>query len=315
MIHAAPLSGPHWPAAARRYLYIGVAVSLAVHILVLALRFHAPAAPRSPADARLDVVLLNTLTQDKPVEPTVLAQADMDGGGEHSAGAARSPLPAQAEETRILLAREQTRQQELEALQRDLMVALRAGYAQAAEQRAGAGGGASSAEGQDDATMAQLAQQYAAIAARIEAYNRQPRRHYFAPSASAWPYAAYVEAWRERVEEVGNREYPEAARGRLYGSLRMTVFVRADGSVESMVIDQPSEHAVLNEAARDIVERAAPFAPFPDAVRQDTDVIAITRTWHFQNDAVTTSQASDAASPGAAAATPPALPSNNPETP
>lgn len=68
----------------------------------------------------------------------------------------------------------------------------------------------------------------------------------------------------------------------------MTVFVRADGSVEGVEIDQAAPHAVLNEAARKIVASAAPFAPFPDSVRRETDVIAITRTWHFSNDALTT---------------------------
>src|SRR5690606_37558210 len=133
-----------------------------------------------------------------------------------------------------------------------------------------------------------LAQQVAAISERIQDYNRQPRRHYFAPSASAWVYADYVEHWRNRVEEFGNAHYPDAARGRYYGSLRMTVFVRADGSVEKIEFDQPSEHDVLNQAARNIVLQAAPFAPFPDAIQRDTDIIAITRTWHFQNDAIST---------------------------
>lgn len=290
MNHAALVLPSSWQSPARRHLAIGVAVSLAVHALVLALRFQGVEAPPARADdPRLDVVLLNTLTQDTPVEPTVLAQVDMDGGGTHEAGAARSPLPAETGETQVLLAREQARLRELEALQRDLMVALRSHHARMAEQQSGAGGGEAAAfDGVDPTTLAQLAQQYAAISARVEDYNRQPRRHYFAPSASAWPYAEYVETWRERIEEVGNREYPEAARGRYYGSLRMTVFVRADGSVEGMEIDQPSPHAVLNDAARAIVLRAAPFAPFPDAVRRDTDVIAITRTWHFRNDALTT---------------------------
>ena len=38
---------------------------------------------------------------------------------------------------------------------------------------------------------------------------------------------------------------------------------------------------VLDEAAQRIVRLAAPFAPFPDNISQDTDILSITRTWTF----------------------------------
>lgn len=70
----------------------------------------------------------------------------------------------------------------------------------------------------------------------------------------------------------------------MYGSLRMTVYIRSDGTVERMDIDKPSEHKILNDAARRIVALATPFAPFPPQIARDTDVLAITRTWYFTND-------------------------------
>ncbi len=277
---------------ARRYLWVGVGVSLAVHALLLSLHFRGPTPAAPVRDTGLEVVLLNMRATTPAVDPQVRAQADLDGGGNHDAGIARSPLPAAPEiDTRIALAREQARQRELEALQREWLTRLAQAPAQAQAQAAPRGDAqaapAQSADtARDDANA--LAQQYAAIAARVEDYQRQPRRHYFAPSASAWPYAEYVEGWRERIEDVGNRFYPAAARGRVYGSLRLTVFVRADGSIERTELDASSGQPVLDAAAQDIVRRAAPFPPFPDAVRRDTDILAITRTWHFQNDAITT---------------------------
>lgn len=273
---------------ARRYLLIGVAVSLLVHALILSLQFRGPPAPAPVRDLGLEVVLLNMQADSAPVQANVRAQANLEGGGDDAAGLARSPLPAAPEaDTQLALARETARQRELEAEQRAWLTLL----ARNPQPEPAAGtdtqAGASQSTAQADA-VAELAQQYAAIAARVEDYQRQPRRHYFAPSASAWPYAEYVEAWRERVEDVGNRFYPAAARGRVYGSLRLTVFVRANGSVERIELDNPSGHALLDAAAQDIVRRAAPFAPFPTAIRGETDVLAITRTWHFQNDAITT---------------------------
>ncbi|SUV87026.1 membrane protein [Bordetella pertussis] len=108
------------------------------------------------------------------------------------------------------------------------------------------------------------------------------------PAAQASRHAAYLDAWRTRIETIGTRHYPEDARGRIYGSLRITVTVRADGSLADFEIDQPSPHAVLNQAARRIVQMAAPFPPFPPEMARDTDVLVITRTWHFVNDSLET---------------------------
>lgn len=270
-----------------------MAASLLVHACLLALRFHAPPVPDRPPVSSIEVVLLNARTDTEPVRATALAQASMDGGGDSDEGLARSPLPPSPSlDSVVPTATPEQRVQELEARQRDMMARLASQYAALAQARAqdAAPDGTSAPALPDDTeqTLALLAQQYAAVSQRVEDYNRRPRRHFFAPSASAVPFAHYVEDWRQRVESIGNQYYPEAARGRVYGSLRMTVFVRADGSVEEIVFDAPSEHAILNDAARDIVRKAAPFAPFPDEVRREADIIAITRTWHFQNDAIST---------------------------
>ena len=86
----------------------------------------------------------------------------------------------------------------------------------------------------------------------------------------------------EKVERIGNLNYPEAARAlKLYGSLLLTVSIRSDGSVESVEINRSSGHTVLDAAAVKIVEMSAPFAAFPPDIKRDTDVLHITRTWMF----------------------------------
>jgi protein TonB len=97
-----------------------------------------------------------------------------------------------------------------------------------------------------------------------------------------------VEDWRARVEKIGNENYPDEARGKVYGSLRMTVAVRKDGSVADAAIDKSSGSPVLDRAARRIVNMAGPFPPFPPEVARDTDVLEITRTWVFTNDQLST---------------------------
>ena len=110
--------------------------------------------------------------------------------------------------------------------------------------------------------------QVAALAARVQQYSAEPRKQFVAPSAEASRYAAYLDAWRTRVEAVGTQHYPDEARGRIYGSLRLTVSVRADGSIADVEIDEPSPHAVLNQAARHrAAGRAVPALPARDRAR------------------------------------------------
>ena len=102
--------------------------------------------------------------------------------------------------------------------------------------------------------------------------------------ADEYRFAQYLEEWRRKVERVGNQNYPEAARGRLYGGVLIPVAINSDGSLLSIEINRSSGHIVLDEAARRIIERGAPYAPFPPSIRRDTDVIEITRTLFFTSD-------------------------------
>ena len=104
-----------------------------------------------------------------------------------------------------------------------------------------------------------------------------------APSTKAAVGAAYLRAWRERIEAVGNRDYPLASsRYGIYGDLRLLAAVRRDGTVARVEILASSGHAVLDEAAIRILREAAPFAPFPPALSAEADVLEIIRTWKFR---------------------------------
>jgi protein TonB len=125
------------------------------------------------------------------------------------------------------------------------------------------------------------------LTTRIEtqgtAYASRARRKAISTSTREYRYASYMEAWRRKVQRIGNLNYPEeAARQGLYGNLILHVAIRADGSLERVRIVRSSGQPVLDEAAIKIVELAAPFAPFPPDIRAETDVLDITRVWQFQ---------------------------------
>lgn len=95
--------------------------------------------------------------------------------------------------------------------------------------------------------------------------------------------AFYLNSWRRKIERIGNLNYPsEARREGIYGSLRLLVSVLPDGSLKEVELLESSGHRVLDDAAIRIVELSAPFPPFPDELRETTDILEIIRTWQFR---------------------------------
>jgi protein TonB len=134
--------------------------------------------------------------------------------------------------------------------------------------------------------MASRSLEIAELTARINeksnAYANRQRRKAISASTREYKYANYLEAWRRKVERIGNLNYPdEAKQHKLYGNLILHVAVRSDGSIERVRVLRSSGFDVLDEAAVRIVELAAPFSPFPPDIKEDTDILDITRTWQF----------------------------------
>lgn len=122
----------------------------------------------------------------------------------------------------------------------------------------------------------------ALISKQQDDYQKRPKRKFIGARAKEYRYALYVDAWRQKVEQIGNLNYPAAAKDQqLYGQLQMTVSIRSDGSIENIELNRSSGHKVLDEAAKHIVEMGAPYARFPEDISKEVDVLSITRTWTF----------------------------------
>ncbi|MES9883356.1 MAG: TonB family protein [Sedimenticola sp.] len=130
----------------------------------------------------------------------------------------------------------------------------------------------------------EIARLTAEIARKESAYAKRPRKKYISASTKEHKYASYLDSWRRKVERVGNLNYPDEARSkRLYGNLVLEVSIRQSGEVSEIVVRTASGHKLLDDAAKRIVRQSAPFAPFPAEIREETDIIVITRTWQFLN--------------------------------
>jgi len=120
------------------------------------------------------------------------------------------------------------------------------------------------------------------LEARGSAYASRQRHKSISASTREYRYANYLAAWARKVEQIGNLNYPQAAKDqRLHGNLILHVGVRADGTVEQIRIVRSSGHELLDQAAIKIVQLAAPYAPFPPDIAAETDVLDIIRTWQF----------------------------------
>ena len=262
---------------------LALLISIAVHAGLLAVHFSRPAPPAAQ-ETTLEVTLLNVRGDTTPQVAQVIAQHDFDGGGTSETGVAATPLPLTHTDARdeVALAALRQRQKELEAEQQRLFALLQSRTDAAVGSNAiDPDTAAQTGEDELEQESVLVNARIAAIKQKIERYNARPRQHFVGPSARSSVEAQYVEAWRDKIEQLGTEHYPVEARGRIYGSLQLTVYIRRDGSLEKVEIDRPAAQAVLNQAALRIVQLAAPFPPLPPEMAADTDILAITRTWHF----------------------------------
>jgi protein TonB len=263
-------------------------ISIALHMMAMAVHFKVPDAMRWKSESQpLEVVLVNAKTRDKPTKADALAQANVDRGGNVDQNRrAKTPLPVtEPQNPGKDLAEAQRRTQQLEAQQQSLLAQARESARRVpleTPRSAPAEEATKQPNGRDLADLSLAAMRLQAqIDKQIDEYQKRPRKRFIGANAREYRFAQYEEDWRVKVERVGTLNYPPEARGKHYGHLRLTVTIRADGSVESIELDRSSGLKVLDAAAFKIVRMATPFAAFPADIRRDTDLLVITRTWFF----------------------------------
>ncbi len=301
---------------------VAIWVSILIHAVILTIKFQPELKKFADHLPSLDVVLVNSKTKNAPDKAELLAQANLDRGGNTDANRKlKTALPAPDQKTtevklkpnaearnaaksaklKAQEAREQKRVDELEKQAQELLTQIKSSKkiesnptqnAASAEPEQGEQKVKTKSLDRADLIAASLEMDrlQAQIAKQQDEYQKRPKRKFIGARTKEYRFALYVESWRQKVERIGNMNYPEAAKAqKLYGQLRMTVSINADGSLESVVIDQKSNYQVLDDAAKRIVELGAPYTTFPEDIKKDTDILSITRTWTFtQEDALST---------------------------
>ncbi len=280
----------YWEAMDRqsRLLTASVGISLVLHALILTLHFKFPDTLRWKSSPHpLEVMLVNAKTNEKPLRAEALAQANLDGGGNvDEPRRATAPLPVTEPRTTgrdVIEARRRVEQ--LEEQQRRLLAKAQEASASVpppADAPSPAADPSPQVGGRDLADLSVAAMRLQAqIDKRVEEYQKRPRKRFIGARATEYRFALYEEGWRAKIERVGTLNYPAEARGKIYGSLRLTVTLRPDGTIDKVELDRSSGLKILDEAAFRILQMAAPFAAFPSEISKDTDLLVITRTWFF----------------------------------
>ena len=285
------LAGSHRASLGTR-MRTAIIFSLLAHVFLIAgVGVKLPdLAKRDDLTPRLEIVLVNAQSKAAPQKADVLAQHNLDGGGNtDDKQRAKSPLPVIADqklESDVQVALKRVERLEREA--RELTVQKQAKTAvdaappapKAAEPQAEP---VQTTAGSDLLQRSlEIARLEAQIARDMNAYQERPRKRFIGARAQEVRFARYVEDWRQKVERVGDLNYPQPARDlKLQGRLMVTVGIKADGSLESIDINRPSGFKALDEGARRIVQLAAPFGAFPAEIAKDTDILYITRWWTF----------------------------------
>lgn len=287
---------PNLPAGKGR-LGTALAISLAVHGALLAIHFTFPDAGKFAREKALDIVLVNAKSARKPHEAQALAQANLDGGGNTEENRrAKTPLPPTAQQTAGEdIQQMQRRVQELESVQRRMLTQAKslrtvASAQTVSEQPAPV----PSLSGLDLAESARaMARLEGEISKSADEYSRKPRKKFVGARTEEYALSPYLDAWKQKIERIGTLNYPEAARGKLYGSVVLYVELRAeDGSIYNAEVSRSSGHKVLDQAAMNILRMSAPFGPIPQQALSGATVLSFARTWYFtQGDALNTAVA------------------------
>ena len=267
-------------------LQLALGVSVAVHAVLLTVRFVDPEAfNRVFEDTPLEVILVNARTTQQPEKATAIAQAAMAGGGDSNRGRATSPLPPALISAAGDDAQDQA-QRQLETLQeqQNLMLAQIKSQLAALPPRDPKRPTLTPEQAEREKKRRQLIKLLAEIERRINEENSRPKKRYISPATREEVYAVYYDKLRRSIEDKGTENFPEFAGKKLYGELTMVVVVNFDGQILATEIVQKSGSRTLDRRAEAIVRSAGPFGRFNEAMRRKSDQIHVVSRFKFTRD-------------------------------
>ena len=267
-------------------MQIALGVSLAVHAVLLTIRFVDPEGfNRIFEDTPLEVILVNAKSPDAPDKAQAIAQANLAGGGDAAKGRATSPLPPSAL-TDLGDASEEETARQLQAMQAQQTLLLAQVKSQlAALPPPDPNQVMSKAEQRErEEKRRQLVEILAEIERRINMENARPKKRFLSPATREEVYAVYYDALKRKIEDEGTENFPQVGGKKLYGELTMIVTVDAKGHVVDTEVVESSGNRTLDRQAAAIARAAGPFGNFTPAMRRQAEQISVVSRFKFTRD-------------------------------
>lgn len=275
-------------------LSVWLFIAAVIHAIVLMGVAFVPPKPQIVSKA-IEVTIVNSATKKAPENAKYFAQNNQIAAGLEN----QKPMPV--EKKRPSSGADKRKQHESQtakpqtAIQHRLITQKAAPKKlESAEKQEPTEAKDESSKSQPELSMEELDKQIAQLGAKIQYLKESSEKTNIKSvnmiSAHRYVAAQYVKDWERKVERIGNLNYPQINGTQDFsGNLSMDVGINADGSIYDMKIVKSSGISELDEAAKRIVNMSAPFAPLPEVITKELDVLRIRRVWSFSNEGNTVS--------------------------
>jgi len=261
-------------------------------IVILGVTFVSSPSAKQKIPPSLDVILVNTTNSETPDKADYLAQTSQDGGGNSEEKVRRTDLfsaPTLSKQpgmAQFQASSQQTPVKKQES-QKAFITQNNASHKVKSQKKE------TNKEvieqilkpQQQNKRAARMAEE---LSLTLQEFAQKPKEKFLNSRTKEYVAASYMRGWVDKVERLGNADYPDAAiRAKLSGTLILDVVINADGTLKEINLRRSSGHQILDDAAKRIVKMSSPFAPFSAKLQKQADIIHITRSWEFQSNQLT----------------------------
>ncbi len=266
-------------------LLIAFFIALVVHaIILLGVSFSLP--EQQKVNKQIEITLAHTKVKKAPKKSNYLAQDNQLGAGKKTKKPTppKQQLPSQGQ-SRLKPPKPVQQKQSSQPKIKQKRITQKQAEEKIVNQKPTPQTVAKRPKLSTEALQRQIAQLGAKIRHSQQASELTKIKFVNSVSTHKYLAAQYVADWEQKVEKVGNLNYPEVARKKGFsGSLTTDVGIKPDGSIYSIRVTKSSGIPALDLAAKRIIRLSAPFAALPKEILQELDVLVITRVWRFSDE-------------------------------
>ncbi len=111
-----------------------------------------------------------------------------------------------------------------------------------------------------------------------------PRELSFSVDTRESELALYLDSWKRKVEATGTAYLREQMQAGVHGSPVIEVAVAADGALTEIIVKRSSGSGIIDQAALNVLRRAAPYDPIPEALAERYDRLRFEYKFEFRED-------------------------------